>query len=130
MNSDNTLQKFNRDRALKTVLELMAIPGKSCEEGAVAEYVRQRLVAAGVDADELQHDGAHTRTRQRGQVGNLIWRCHGSHRGARRMLSAHLDTVPICVGCQPQRHANFVRSAVPTTGLGADNRAGTAVLLC
>jgi tripeptide aminopeptidase len=130
MKSD-PLQLFNRKRALKTVLELMAIPGKSCEEGAVADYVKTHLIEAGVPADDIQHDSAHTRTRQRGQVGNLIWRFpSNASRAVRRMLAAHLDTVPICVGCQPKRQGNFVRSAVSTTGLGADNRAGTAVLLC
>lgn len=45
------------------------------------------------------------------------------------MLSAHLDTVPICVGSQPQRQGDRVASANPATGLGADNRAGCTVLL-
>ena len=45
------------------------------------------------------------------------------------MLSAHLDTVPICVGCQPQRHGDLIRSANPNSGLGADDRAGVAVIL-
>ena len=44
-------------------------------------------------------------------------------------MSAHLDTVPICVGSQPVRQGNIVRSANPRSGLGADNRAGCAVLL-
>jgi tripeptide aminopeptidase len=45
------------------------------------------------------------------------------------MLSAHLDTVPICVGSQPVRQGDLVRSANPDTGLGADDRAGVAVIL-
>jgi tripeptide aminopeptidase len=46
------------------------------------------------------------------------------------MLMAHLDTVPVCVGSRPQRRGNFIRSADPQTGLGADDRAGSAVVLC
>src|SRR5690606_22314252 len=46
-----------------------------------------------------------------------------------RLLTAHLDTVPICVGCQPKVDGNFIRSADPNTGLGADNRAGCATIL-
>jgi tripeptide aminopeptidase len=42
---------------------------------------------------------------------------------------AHLDTVPICVGSQPKRKGNFVQSADARTGLGADDRAGVAVVL-
>jgi tripeptide aminopeptidase len=42
---------------------------------------------------------------------------------------AHLDTVPLCVGCQPVRKRDVVVSRDPATGLGADNRAGCAVVL-
>jgi tripeptide aminopeptidase len=45
------------------------------------------------------------------------------------MLSAHMDTVPICVGCKPKVDGEFVRSANPQTGLGADDRAGAATIL-
>jgi tripeptide aminopeptidase len=45
------------------------------------------------------------------------------------MLSAHMDTVPICVGCQPKVDGEFVKSANPATGLGADDRAGAATIL-
>jgi tripeptide aminopeptidase len=45
------------------------------------------------------------------------------------MLSAHLDTVPICVGSQPVKRGQFVHSRNSATGLGADNRAGSTVLL-
>jgi len=45
------------------------------------------------------------------------------------MLSAHLDTVPICVGSQPVRRNGHVVSAHPATGLGADDRAGVATIL-
>ena len=40
-----------------------------------------------------------------------------------------MDTVPICVGCRPVRRGEVVRSANPNTGLGADDRAGCAVVL-
>ncbi len=42
---------------------------------------------------------------------------------------AHMDTVPICVGAKPVRKGNTVRSADSSTGLGADDRAGVAVVL-
>jgi len=45
------------------------------------------------------------------------------------MLMAHIDTVPICVGCKPVVKGKLIRSADPTTGLGGDDRAGAAVLL-
>ena len=58
-----------------------------------------------------------------------MFKLPGSVRGPRRLLMAHLDTVPICVGSQPVRKGNLVRSADPATGLGADDRAGVAVVL-
>ncbi len=42
---------------------------------------------------------------------------------------AHMDTVPICVGAKPVKKGTVVRSADPNTGLGADDRAGVAVVL-
>jgi tripeptide aminopeptidase len=45
------------------------------------------------------------------------------------MLSAHMDTVPICVGCVPKKEGQFIRSANPLTGLGGDDRAGAATVL-
>jgi tripeptide aminopeptidase len=42
---------------------------------------------------------------------------------------AHLDTVPLCVGCQPVRRGEVIASRDPATALGGDNRAGAAVVL-
>ncbi len=119
----------NLSRAKQLVLELMAIPGRSGEESAVADFVRQKLLAAGAPADAIRTDNAHTRSPLKGDTGNLILKLPGTVRGPRRLLTAHLDTVPICVGCKPKVEGDFVRSADPNTGLGADNRAGTATIL-
>jgi tripeptide aminopeptidase len=40
-----------------------------------------------------------------------------------------MDTVPVCLGSRPALDNGFVRSADPKTGLGADDRAGVAVVL-
>jgi tripeptide aminopeptidase len=119
----------NLTRARQLVLDLMPIPGKSGEEQAVADYVRRKLVAAGAPADAIKTDNAHTRSPLKGNLGNLILKLPGTVKAPRRLLTAHLDTVPICVGCQPKVEGNFVRSADPKTALGADNRAGTATIL-
>ncbi len=114
---------------LDLVMELMAIPGQSGQEAAAMQFIRRRLVAAGADEKDLVHDNAHTKTPLAGQVGNLVLKLPGTVRGPRRMLSAHVDTVPVCVGSRPIRKGNFVESADPATGLGADDRAGAAVLV-
>ena len=116
-------------RALELVLQLMPIAGRSGQEREVAEFVRRELRQAGCAASALQTDSAHRRTPGGGQTGNLVLSLPGTVRAPRRMLSAHLDTVPICVGCQPQRQGDLIRSADPNTGLGADDRAGVAVIL-
>lgn len=117
-------------RAFEHVMELMAIPGKTGQEAEVAHFVIDRLREAGAPANAIKTDGAHKRSPiPAGQLGNLVVKLPGTTRGPRRLLSAHLDTVPICVGSKPVRRGNVVRSADPKTGLGADNRAGCAVLL-
>jgi tripeptide aminopeptidase len=46
------------------------------------------------------------------------------------MLSAHMDTVPLCVGARPVIRKGLVVPAEKTTALGADDRSGaTAVLV-
>lgn len=115
--------------ALELVQELMAIPGKSCQEGGVVDFVRQRLLQAGLSASSMLVDDSHTRSPYGGETGSLIVKLAGRKRGPRRLLMAHLDTVPLCVGCRPIRDNDVIRSADPNTALGADNRAGVAVLL-
>ena len=116
-------------RARRLVMELMAIPGKSGSEAAVARFVTDQLRAAGVAAALISTDNVHRRTRLRGDTGNLVLKLPGSRRAPRRLLAGHLDTVPICVGSKPVLRGRTVRAAGRTTGLGADNRAACAALL-
>lgn len=111
------------------VTEMMAIPGRSGDEAAIMDYIRGKLVAAGVAADALATDDAHRRTPQGGQIGNLVLKLPGTMAGPRRLLLAHVDTVPICVGSRPVQKGKRIYSADAATGLGADDRAGAAVLL-
>lgn len=116
--------------ALRLVMKLMAIPGGSCEEQLVMDVIANEARQAGVKPEQLRFDNAHKKSPYGGQVGNLILKLPGVKKlGPRRMLSAHVDTVPICVGCQPKRKGDIVFSAKPGTALGADDRAGSAVLL-
>src|SRR5262245_10629731 len=118
------LNRFDSDRAIDLVMKLMAIPGPSGGEREVADFVRQRLLGAGVPQSLIKMDQAHRRTPLEGNTGNLILKLPGTRRAERRMLSAHMDTVPICVGCRPVRKGDRVSSADDTTGLGGDDRSG------
>jgi tripeptide aminopeptidase len=115
--------------AVDLVLQLMAIPGESGEEAGVAQFIETQLLAAGADPKWLKYDTAHRRTKIAGKVGNLCLKIPGTAAGPRRLLMAHMDTVPICVGAVPVRQGDIVRSKDPATGLGADDRAGVAVVL-
>lgn len=116
-------------RAVKLVRQMMAIPGPSGEEARVAQFVTNRLLRAGARRRDLHFDAAHRRSPFAGNCGNLVFRLPGTCRGPRRLLMAHLDTVPVCVGARPVRRGNQIRSSDPGTGLGADDRSGSAVIL-
>jgi len=108
----------------------MAIPGTSGEEAEVAAKVRHELQLVGVSHDAMRHDTANQRCPiPHSSTGNLIASLPGSRPGPRRLMMAHLDTVPICVGARPILQEGTLVSQDPHTGLGADDRAGVATVL-
>ncbi len=115
--------------ARKLVLDLLAIPGVSGDEKAIAERIVHHLRAGGCPASAITFDCAHGKTPIKGNVGNLIVRLPGTEPGPRRLFMAHMDTVPVCVGAKPVIAGRHVKSADPNTGLGADDRAGCGVVL-
>ncbi len=118
----------NEDEALARYLDLTAIEGGSGNERDVADRIAEILVQAGLDESAIQYDGAETRTRMPGNCGNLIVHLPGNGKGPRTMLSAHMDTVPICLGSDPVVEGDRVHSR-GGTGLGADDRSGCAAIL-
>jgi tripeptide aminopeptidase len=117
------------DTAVKLVLQLLAIPGESGHEALVARFVTEQLRKAGVPASSIRSDRANLKAQISGPTSNLIVKLPGTVRRPRRLLMAHMDTVPLCVGCKPEIHNGFIRSADPNTALGADDRSGVAVIL-
>lgn len=117
------------DRALDLVLRLMAVPGRSGEEGRVVELITSELRRAGAKSRDIETDDVVKRSPLGGEVGNLIFKLPGTIDAPRRLLMAHMDTVPLCVGCKPRKKEAYVHSADKTTGLGADDRAGCGVVL-
>lgn len=124
-----TAGRLNHDRAQELLLQLLRIPGPSGRESEVARFITERLREAGLPADAMRTDAAHRRSPHPGEIGNLICRLPGTQRGSRRLLMAHMDTVPLCVGAEPVVHQRRVVPASRNTALGADNRAGVAVVL-
>ncbi|MFM9963493.1 MAG: M20/M25/M40 family metallo-hydrolase [Planctomycetaceae bacterium] len=120
---------FNHTDAIQLVTDLIAIPGKSTQEGRVIQFLRDALSHAGVSDSQVLLDDANQRSSAGGEVGNLIVKLPGTKRGPRRLLMAHVDTVPLAVGAKPIREGEIIKSADPNTALGGDDRAGAAVLL-
>jgi tripeptide aminopeptidase len=116
-------------RAMDLVMRLMAVPGKSGEERGVVQLITSELKKAGAKAADITNDDVTTRSPLGGEIGNLIFQLPGTVKGPRRLLMAHMDTVPLCIGSKPVRKGLFVQSADKSTGLGADDRAGCAVVL-
>ena len=101
----------------KEFLELLRMPGPSCEEAAVRAYVQDALTSLGFACavDE---------------IGNLsaVLPAAGGHKGEPLLLCAHLDTVPLAA------HPHIVETETEyrtdgETALGADDRGGVAAIL-
>ncbi len=127
--SEDASLAVDQSAAVALVMELMEVTGRSKQEGEVASLVQRRLLEAGVPESCIETDTAHRRIPGGGETGNLIVKLPGTKRGPRRLLMAHLDTVPICVGAKPVLRGDVIRSSNPATGLGGDDRAGVAVVL-
>jgi tripeptide aminopeptidase len=116
-------------RAVDLILEMLPIPGLSGHEGQIIEFITKKLRDAGVPAGSIATDDVHRSSPLGGEIGNLICRLPGTTRGPRRLLMAHVDTVPLCMGTTPVVKDGFIRSGNPATGLGADNRSGASAIL-
>ncbi|HEY4761735.1 MAG TPA: M20/M25/M40 family metallo-hydrolase [Thermoguttaceae bacterium] len=115
--------------AEQLLVELLSIPGGSGREAKVADFITRKLREAGADKKSISTDDAPRRSPIGGEVGNLVFKLPGTISGKRRMLMAHMDTVPLCIGARPVRRGRYLLPADKNTGLGADDRSGTAVLL-
>lgn len=116
-------------RARALLLDLLKIPGVSGQESEVMDWITARLRRAGAPEDAFATDQAHRRSRFGGTVGNLALVLPGTLKGPRRMLSAHVDTVPLCAGSRPVVKDDWIEPADKTTALGGDNRCGVAAVL-
>ena len=121
--------QLNEDKAIQRVMELISIPGGSCQEQDVSAWIQKALKNAGVPESSISIDTAHKKSPAGGTTGNLIVKLKGTVKGPRRLLMAHMDTVPLCGGCQPVREGDWIRPKSKETALGGDNRAGCSVVL-
>lgn len=129
MSGTDSVVQLVDEAAVELVLRMLPIPGKSGQESRIATFIMDQLRAAGLPDSLMLTDNAHKKSPFGGEVGNLIVKLPGTIKGPRKLLMAHIDTVPLCVGCEPIRQGNLIRSKNPATALGGDDRAGAATLL-
>jgi tripeptide aminopeptidase len=110
------------------LLRYLAIDGVTGQEKAIAEAIRDDLIALGVPASAIRFDDAATRIPLPTETGNLIVDLPGTRPGPRLLFSTHLDTVPLCAGAKPRREGDRIVGD-GTTALGGDNRTGCALLV-
>jgi len=121
--------EFNEKTALSLLMDLLAVPGKSGEERAIADLICEKAKAAGVTSSQIKEDKVYKKSPYGGNCGNLIIKLPGTFRAPRRMLMAHIDTVPLCEGARPIRDGDVIRPKDSHTALGGDDRAGASVVL-
>lgn len=105
---------ITRDRIVQTFLDLITIDSPSGEEDAIAAELELRLRALGVEVAQDEH-------------GNVLGRLEGS--GEAVLLSAHMDTVEPGRGIVPKWDGPDIIRSDGATILGADNKAGCAIVL-
>lgn len=127
--ADNLLSTINDSKAIDLLSELVAIPGKSGQEQAVADRIVKELRSVGVPGSAITFDEAHKKSPYGGQCGNLIVKLPGTIKGPRRLLMGHIDTVPLCQGCVPEVRGDYLVSRRSDTALGGDDRAGATIVL-
>lgn len=116
---------INQDRLIEIFFELIAISATSKKEKPVADYIQKFLKHLNIDTVEDQ-----TGKIIQGNTGNLIAKIieNGELKPAEFSLAAHMDTVKPTTGIRPQIR-NGIISSDGSTILGADNRAGIALIL-
>ncbi len=114
----------DQDRIVARFLGLVAVDGASGHESDVAAAVLRQLEEVGVTA---WTDGAAAT--YGGDSGNVLARIPGTVPAPALLLCAHLDTVLPTRGVRPLVQPDGLITSDGTTILGADDRAGVAVLL-
>ncbi len=105
-------------------MQLIAIDAVSLHEKPLADHLLRTLSELGVEAEMDAAAG-----RIGGNSGNLLARLPGNAAvGSPVLLIAHMDTVASTSGVRPVQENGTIRSD-GTTILGADNRAGVALIL-
>lgn len=115
---------LKKERLINEFIELVQIDSETKNEAKIAEVLKQKFTTLGL---EVLEDEAQTKTNH--HANNLICNLTGNtDRGETIFFTSHMDTVTPGVGIKPVIENNYIISD-GTTILGADDKAGIAVLL-
>lgn len=115
---------INEDRLVKEFMELVQVDSETKFEAEIAEVLKEKFRALGVDV--YQDDTAAVTGHG---AGNLICTLKGNKEGADTIyFTSHMDTVVPGKGIKPSIKDGYIVSD-GTTILGADDKAGLAVML-
>lgn len=114
----------NQNKLIDLFLSLVQIDAVSLNERPVADFIIQKLSQLGIDVKEDEAGG-----KINGNCGNLIVRLsNGKDDDNSILCMAHLDTVKSTENLKPVVNNGIIQSDGNTI-LGADDRAGVAVIL-
>ncbi len=120
---------MNAQSALADLLALLNISAGPGQESKVVEHLTTLWSKLEIPKDSWETDDAHLLGGFGGTCGNLILRMDGNGQGERRLLSAHMDTVPYAVGARPLVVGDRLCNSADDCALGGDDRTGCAALL-
>ncbi|MFA6170334.1 MAG: M20/M25/M40 family metallo-hydrolase [Candidatus Margulisiibacteriota bacterium] len=113
---------INQQRLVKTFKQLVKIDSLSLQEAVIMRHLKKELAALGYRSTFVGRP-------DKGEVGSLSVLIPAyKSKGPRLMLNAHVDTVVPGKGIKPLEKGGYITSD-GTTILGADNKAGVAVIL-
>lgn len=116
---------INRERLLQTFLQLVQVDSETKHEGKIAPFLKERFAA--LDC-EIQEDNAMELTGH--GANNLVITLPSNYLGAEKIyFTSHMDTVKPGVNIKPVVHEDGLITSSGDTILGADDKAGLAVML-
>ena len=119
---------INEQRILDTFCSLVSFDSESFSERGIKEYLRGRLAALGISAEEDEAD-VRGGWKSPESAGNLYAFLSGTLPGEPVLFSSHMDTVKPGVGKRPVVHEDGTITSDGTTVLGADDCGGLAAIL-
>lgn len=116
---------MKNDKLIKLFLDLVKIPSPSGKEVGIAQFIQSFLQREGI-TNHIDSAGSKNES----NTGNVIAYLPGSKGMPTVLFLAHMDTVETGEKAVSPQVKNGIITSDKTTILGADDKAGVAVLLC